>query len=69
MKRPSDYAGNKGGEYNTSGCLVCTKKCGPMTQGIDRFNRLSVRNQGCEYDERDQSGINRGRKDTVATRR
>lgn len=68
MKGSSDYAGNEDGEYDAGGSLVATEQSGPMTWGINRLDRLGVRDQGGKYDERDQSGINQGCKDTIAGR-
>ena len=68
MKGSSDHAGNKDGEYDTVGSLVATEQSGPMTWGINRLDRLGVRDQGRKYNEWDQSGINQGCKDTIAGR-
>lgn len=69
MKGPCNQAGNEGGENDTDGSPIATEQRGPMARGINRFDRLSVGNQGCKYDERDQSRINTSCKDTVAGRR
>ena len=68
MKGSSDHAGNEDGEYDTGGSLIATEQSGPMTWSINRLDRLGVRNQGRKYNERDQSGINQGCKDTIAGR-
>ena len=68
MKDSSDHAGNEYGEYDAGGSLVATEQSGPMTWGINRLDELGVRNQGRKNDERDQSGINQGCKDTIAGR-
>ena len=68
MQDSSDHAGNEDGEYDTVGSLVATEKSGPMTWGINRLDRLGVRDQGRKHNERDQSGINQGCKDTIAGR-
>ena len=68
MKGSSDHAGNEDAEYDTGGSLIATEQSGPMTWSINRLDRLGVRNQGRKYNERDQSGINQGCKDTIAGR-
>ena len=67
MKCPSNHAGSEGGKYDTGSSLVATEERGPMSRRIDRFDRLSVRDQGGKHKERDQAGVNHGCEQHIAS--